>query len=269
MAISRHDARVLGVDEVAQELFLMRLEAPELAQTAKPGQFMMVRCSPPDGGPKHLFLRRPFAFHRILPERDEVSLLFQSIGQGTEALAAMEEGARLDLLGPLGEPVTIGADVKHAVFMAGGVGIASLTALMDEGAAAGLRMTLLAGARNSWRLYPSQLLPGGVTEMTATDDGSAGVRAPVTHLLPQVQEEADTLIACGPTPMLHALARMQEDGLLTIPTTLLLESRMGCGFGACMGCTVATKDGVKLVCTQGPAFQLDEIAWENLLAPSL
>ena len=269
MAISQYDARVLGVDEVAQELFLMRLEAPELARTAKPGQFMMVRCSLPDGGTKHLFLRRPFAFHRILPEQNEVSLLFQRIGHGTEALAGLEAGAHLDVLGPLGEPVTIGAGVKHAVFMAGGVGIASLTALMDTGAVTGLRMTLLAGARNAWRLYPSQLLPEGVTEMTATDDGSAGVRAPVTHLLPQIQEEADALIACGPTPMLRALARKQDDGLLTIPTTLLLESRMGCGFGACMGCTVATKDGVKLVCTQGPAFKLDEIAWGNPLAPSL
>ena len=267
--VSRHETRVLGVDEIAQGLFLLRLEAPDLSRVAKPGQFIMVRCAPSDGGEHDLFLRRPLALHRILPHQGEVSLLFQNVGHGTRALAASRSGTRLDLLGPLGEPVNVDPDARHVIFMAGGLGIASLTALMDERAAAGVRMTLLAGARNAWRLYPSQLLPSGVTEMTATDDGSAGVRAPVTHLLPQVQENADLLIACGPTPMLRALARMRRDGLLTLPTTLLLETRMGCGFGACMGCAVATKHGVRLVCTQGPAFDLDDIDWEAPLAPSL
>jgi dihydroorotate dehydrogenase electron transfer subunit len=258
------------VEEVAQELFLMRLEAPDLARSSAAGQFVMVRCLPSNETVNDfLFLRRPLALHGIRPDQGEVSLLFQRSGRGTGALAETRPGTALDVLGPLGKPVKLPSGARHIVFMAGGLGIASLTALLDQGAAKGWRMTLLAGARTSWRLYPSRLLPSGVREMTATDDGSAGVRAPVTHLLPQVQEDGDLLIACGPTPMLRALARMRKDGLLTIPTLLLLESRMGCGFGACMGCTVATKEGVRLVCTQGPAFDLDAIVWDDPLAPSL
>ncbi|MDA1096463.1 MAG: dihydroorotate dehydrogenase electron transfer subunit [Chloroflexi bacterium] len=269
---SRHSTVVVDVAEVAQELFLMRLQSPDLARTAAPGQFGMVGV-PTDGvgpgGGGALFLRRPLAFHGIDGDAGQVSMLFQAHGRGTKALATLQPGTVVDVLGPLGQPISLPPNGARVVFVAGGLGIASLTAAMDAGVSRGWRMTLLAGGRNAWRLYPSHLLPAGVIEITATDDGSAGVRAPVTHLLPQVQANAEWIVACGPTPMLRSLARMRTDGVLTAPVTLLLESRMGCGFGACMGCAVATVDGVRLVCTDGPAFELDNIRWEDPLAPAL
>ena len=269
---SRHATVVVDVAEVAQELFLMRLQSPDLARTAAPGQFGMVDA-PADGvgsgGGGAFFLRRPLAFHGIDGATGQVSMLFQAHGGGTKALAALHPGTVVDVVGPLGQPVPLAPNGARVVLVAGGVGIASLTAIMDAGVSRGWRMTLLAGGRNAWRLYPSHLLPAGVIEITATDDGSAGVRAPVTHLLPQVQTDADWIVACGPTPMLRSLARMRTDGVLTKPVTLLLESRMGCGFGACMGCAVATADGIRLVCTDGPAFELDAIRWSDPLAPSL
>lgn len=272
VSIRQHEARALGIEEVAQGLYLLRLAAPELARESRAGQFVMVRCGGPglqNGTENPLFLRRPMALHRILPAEGEVALLFQVVGRGTAALAATRTGQSLDLLGPLGQPVELGPEVRRVAFVAGGVGIASLTALLDEGTARGWEMALLTGARTAWRLYPSRLLPSGVQEMAATDDGSAGVRAPVTHLVPQVQDRVDVVVACGPTPMLRALGRMRRDGLLQRRTLLLLESRMGCGFGACMGCAVATRQGVRLVCCDGPVFDLDDILWEDPLAPTL
>lgn len=270
MTISRHEARAIGLQEIAKGLYQLRLRAPALAREGRAGQFVMVRCRPGPGAGidgQWLLLRRPLALARIHPLQDEVSLLFQVVGRGTAALAETREGAVVDVLGPMGQPLTLPDGVARVAFLSGGLGIASLTALVDDGAAKGWEMTVLAGARTAWRLYPSRLLPQGVREMTATDDGSAGIRAPVTHLLPQVESTVDHIVACGPNAMLHALHRMRKSRVLKAPVTVLLESRMGCGFGACMGCAVATRGGVQLVCTRGPAFDLDEVLWEDPLAP--
>jgi len=266
-----HRATVSSLEEVAQELFLLRLYAPELAQVAEAGQFVMVQVtmSRTRSVPTY-FLRRPLALHGIDRAADSVSLLFQAHGGGTLLLSSFDAGTQLDLLGPLGMPVALPEPKANVVFVAGGLGIASVTSLIDVGVEREWRMTLLAGARNAWRLYPSRLLPSEVVEKTATDDGSAGVRSPVTHLLIDAQEGVDQVIACGPTPMLKALARMRSEGTLTAPTTVLLESRMGCGFGICQGCAVATDEGSQLICTQGPGFDLNEIHWaDRILAPTL
>ena len=264
-------AEVVQAEEVAQELFLIRLYAPELARSSSPGQFVMVQVTASlERAVPTFFLRRPLALHGIDPAGAWVSLLFQAHGGGTRHLSGIAEGASLDVFGPLGSPVELDEPGSTVVFVAGGLGIASVTSLIDVGAERDWKMTLLAGARNAWRLYPSRLLPGAVIEKTATDDGSAGVRAPVTHLLIDEQAGVDRVIACGPTGMFRALARMRLEGTLTAPTTLLLESRMGCGFGICHGCAVATDQGSRLVCTEGPAFDIDEIDWNNAaLAPGL
>ena len=262
---------VVGVEEVAQELFLMQLDAPELAMNSAPGQFVMVQVTTsPARAVSTYFLRRPLALHGIDRDGGRISLLFQAHGGGTRHLSGAAAGSSLDVFGPLGLPVELEPHGSRVVFVAGGLGIASVTALIDAGAERDWRMTLLAGARNAWRLYPSRLLAGRVMEKTATDDGSAGVRAPVTHLLIDEQEGVDRVIACGPTGMLRALARMRSEGTLTAPTTLLLESRMACGFGICHGCAVATNESARLVCAHGPAFDIDEIDWHDAaLAPAL
>jgi dihydroorotate dehydrogenase electron transfer subunit len=266
-----HVTTVSSLEEVAQEMFRLRLDAPELAQASKAGQFVMVQVttSRTRSVPTY-FLRRPIALHGIDREGGGVSLLFQVHGGGTRLLSSYATGTLVDVLGPLGKPVALPESKANVVFVAGGLGIASVTSLFDVGVEREWRMTLLAGARNAWRLYPSRLLPPEVVEKTATDDGSAGVRSPVTHLLIDAQDGVDQVIACGPTPMLRVLARMRSEGTLTAPTMVLLESRMGCGFGICQGCAVATDDGPQLICAQGPGFDLNEIQWDDpVLAPTL
>ena len=166
-----------------------------------------------------------------------------AVGNESE-ITSTPTGLEWAIRGPLGSPVTIDSAARHVAFLAQGDGIAALIAVLRETAERGVaRVTLMAGAGNAWQLYPSRLLPDGVREMTATDDGSAGVRAPVTHLLPQVQDDADILIAAGSPSLLKNLARMREDGLLTIPTTVLMLPRMGCRNGECGECTVQTGSG--------------------------
>ncbi|MBI4328737.1 MAG: dihydroorotate dehydrogenase electron transfer subunit [Chloroflexi bacterium] len=263
MPPARHRALVLAREEVAQGLHLLRAQASKLAEQGRPGQFAMVRS-----GGNDVFLRRPMALHGVRPGEGEVSFLFRVVGKGTAVLARLEPGQELDLLGPLGQEVKVEEDVGHLGLVAGGVGIASLTALMDEAVARGIRVTLLAGARTGWQLYPNSLLPDGVVEMTATDDGSAGVRAPVTHLVPTVDSVVDAFVACGPPGMLRSLWRLRREGAITKPVTLLLEERMGCGFGGCYGCAVATRQGIRLVCTDGPTFPMDDLLWDDPLGPA-
>lgn len=258
------EARVLAQRQVAQEMYLLELECPPVATLGRPGQFLMVDC-PGEGD----FLRRPLALHGIHPSEGRLSLLYTVVGQGTAALARLRLGEGLGVLGPMGQPLRIPPAARELVLVAGGIGIASLTALAEEAVEQGLRVTLLHGARTALRMYPASLLPPAVREMTATDDGSAGHRGLVTHLLRQVEAQTDWIVACGPTPMLRALARMQQEGVVTKPITALLELRMGCGFGACYGCTVITRDGPRLVCKDGPALPLEAIAWEGPIVPAV
>ena len=264
---SEHKLEVISSDQVAMGLFRIVFQSPELAYESKPGQFLMVDCNIGQNSNENLFLRRPLAVHRVDVRKDQISILFQVVGKGTLALSQATAGDLIDVIGPLGKPIEIDSSVENIVFVSGGLGIASLTSLIDVAVERNLKVTLLAGARNSYRLYPSQLLPSGVTEMTATDDGSAGIRAPVTHLVSQVQENTDIIYACGPLPMLKALSEMAVDGILTVSTIGLLESQMACGLGICKGCVVDTDLGDKLICLDGPAFDLREIRWESQFSP--
>ena len=265
---NQYQLKVISLDEVAMGLFRLVFESPQLARESKPGQFLMVDCNVGKVSTENIFLRRPLAVHRTNVKEGQVSILFQVVGKGTLALSEAIAGDVIDVIGPLGKPIEIASSVQNIVFVSGGLGIASLTALIDVASERDLKITLLSGARNSYRLYPSQLLPKGVIEMTATDDGSAGIRAPVTHLVSQAQENADIIYACGPLPMLKALSQMETDGMLSVDTIGLLESQMACGIGLCKGCVVDTDSGTKLICVDGPAFNLREVLWESQFSPA-
>lgn len=265
---NQYQLEVISLDEVAMGLFRLVFQSPKLANESKPGQFLMVDCNLGTVSSGNLFLRRPLAVHRTNIKEGEISVLFQVVGKGTLALSKASPGIVIDVIGPLGKPIEIDSSVESIVFVSGGLGIASLTALIDVAAERNLKVTLLSGARNSYRLYPTQLLPKGVIEITATDDGSAGIRAPVTHLVSQAQENADIIYACGPLSMLKALSQMEADGMLTVDTIGLLESQMACGIGLCKGCVVDTESGTKLICVDGPAFNLREVVWESQFSPA-
>ncbi len=208
-----------------------------------------------------LILRRPFSLHR--KERGKLALLFNRVGQGTHWLAKRQKGDSLDLLGPLGNGFSVPPKSRHLLLVAGGIGLAPLFFLAQRELNLGRQVTLLLGARSASLLYPEALLPPGIESVVATEDGSAGRKGLVTDLLPQFSSGADQIFACGPLPMYRTMSKMN----LGKPVQVVLEQMLGCGVGACRGCSVETQTGLKRVCREGPVFNLEEILWEKVKEP--
>lgn len=250
-------AAVLSQEEVYENTHIMWLSCPPLGKGASPGRFLMVRC----GDSHDPLLPRPMSFHRFREKGSErqFAILYDVRGRGTAWLSARKPGDELSLFGPLGRGYAINSQAHHLLLVGGGLGIAALIALADEAIAAGKSVTLIQGARTAAKLYPPELLPPEVEALSATDDGSTGRRGYVTDLIPQHLSWADQLFACGPTPMFSAMAGVMREARSRKPVQALLEERMGCGTGICYGCAVFTRRGVRLVCKDGPRFELRHV----------
>jgi dihydroorotate dehydrogenase electron transfer subunit len=267
-------ARVLSHQQVYQDTFLMWLSCPPVARRASIGRFLMIHCA--DGYDP--LLPRPMSFHRFRPSTSagggpasgggsgqaqggerQFAILYDVRGRGTAWLSERQPGDCLTLFGPLGRGYAIGAQAQNLLLVAGGLGVAALVALADEAVARGRSVTLLQGARTAAKLFPAALLPHDVEVLSATDDGSAGRRGPVTDLLPDLLPWADQLFACGPNPMFRSIADVLRQARTRKPVQALLEERMGCGTGICYGCAVFARRGVKLVCKDGPRFELRDV----------
>ncbi|MDY6917255.1 MAG: dihydroorotate dehydrogenase electron transfer subunit [Chloroflexota bacterium] len=248
-------ATILSNTEIRPGMRLLWAEAPDIASRARPGQFVMVRTS----GDNERLLRRPLAVHRLAPTSSptRIALLFSVVGRGTEWLARRQEGEEIDLLGPLGNGFTVTS--RRLLLVAGGIGIAPLVALAESGLAAGATITLVMGAATGDMLLPVDLLPDGIEVLTATEDGSIGQKAMASELLSQCDADVDQVFACGPVAMYHSMAGQMW--LKNKPVQVSMEARMGCGFGICQGCAIQTRQGMRLVCQDGPVFDLWDIAW--------
>jgi dihydroorotate dehydrogenase electron transfer subunit len=250
---------------VMAETYLFWLEAPPIAATAKPGQFVMVRC----GG--DTVVPRPLSVHRV--DGDGLALLFSVVGKGTRRLAELKKGDTLDIFGPLGNGFFVKPDSRNLLLVAGGMGVAPLVFLADVAAGDGKKVTFINGARSAECLLPvsvSQkafdggMRPDSINVVNATDDGSEGYKGLATDLIPAYLNEVDQIFACGPVEMYRTMA----DGYNNIykkPVQVSLEIMMGCGMGVCYGCTIRTKNGLKQVCKDGPVFDMGEVEWEKPL----
>lgn len=250
-------AEVLSQEEVYENTYLMWLSCPPVAKGAAPGRFAMFHCS--DSADP--LLPRPMSFHRFRASGGErqFAILYDVRGRGTAWLSARRRGDKLSLFGPLGHGFNVRAHSRNLLLVGGGLGVAALIALADHAIAAGESVTLLQGARTARRLFPPELLPREVEALSATDDGSTGHRGHVTDLIASHLSWADQLFACGPTHMFAAMARVMREARSRKPVQALLEERMGCGTGICYGCAVFTRRGVRLVCRDGPRFELRQV----------
>jgi dihydroorotate dehydrogenase electron transfer subunit len=201
------------------------------------------------------------SFHRFRQVGDErqFAILFDRRGRGTDWLWRRQPGDLVSVFGPLGRGYAVRRESQNLLLVAGGIGISALVALADEAIAQGKAVTLLQGARTAARLFPSGSLPTEVEVVTATDDGSAGHRGLVTELLPQYLPWADQILACGPNAMYEAMAAIMRQQASRKPVQVLLEEHMACGMGVCYCCAVFTRRGVRLVCKDGPRFELREV----------
>jgi dihydroorotate dehydrogenase electron transfer subunit len=251
-------APVVSNIEVLADIYLIWLEAREIAEDARPGQFVMVDC----GGDTSL--PRPFSVHRV--DGSQLALLFNVVGKGTNRLSQVKKGDTVNIFGPLGNGFTINPDAKNVLLVAGGIGIAPLYFLAEAAAGAGKKVTLITGARTRdcllpvslpQKYYEKGLAPAGVNVVCATNDGSEGFKGLATQLVPHYLTGIDQVFACGPVAMYQAMAKIPE--LKGKSVQLSLEIMMGCGMGVCYGCTIKTKSGLKQVCKDGPVFEMGEV----------
>jgi dihydroorotate dehydrogenase electron transfer subunit len=250
-------AKILLHRKIAPDCFLMRLLCPEIADLARPGQFFMLRVNELHDP----FLRRPFTFARILPPKgrksrpeDEgaVEFYYKIVGRGTLLMTHLREGQRIDILGPLGNGFHEIADKSQAILIGGGIGIAPLIPWAEElrrekkQAASTLEeVIVLIGAMNKDQILGiREMKKIGFQPEVTTEDGSLGEKGMVTDLLEKklsvFGHPSASLFACGPMPMLIRVAQIASQ--FDLPCQVLLESRMACGIGACLGCAVKVKD---------------------------
>lgn len=279
-------AELLESREILPGQWLQSFHAPELVAGSRAGQFVHVRAGDLSG----MVLRRPFSINTLDVASGTLTIHFRAVGRGTEWFTRLRPGDRIDMLGPLGRPFEVDPRSRHLLLVAGGLGIAGVRALADEAVRDGRQVVLLFGAASARDVYPTALLPDEVEYVVATDDGSMGRHGYVTELLADYEAWADQAFACGPTPMLKALARLaatrrQRLGVATLgrkrgggrqPAAgsatarrkaflqVSLEQHMGCAVGACLGCVVMGSGGApQRVCREGPVFAADEIDWET------
>ncbi len=255
-------AAILSATESIRDTYLIRLEAPEIAAAARPGQFIMVRCG------DETVLPRPFSIHRTTA--DCISILFADVGKGTHWLSQRKRGEKLDIFGPLGNGFTLFEKDLNVMLVAGGMGIAPLVFLAETALRQGKTVTLICGGRSQDCLVPVSMPqivfdegvnPESLQIINVTEDGTEGARGQATDLIVPCLEHINRIYACGPVPMYRSMAAdMKKYG---VPVQVSLEIMMGCGTGVCYGCTIRTKKGLQQVCKDGPVFDLNDVLFTD------
>ena len=226
-------------------VYRMVLQGDTSAITA-PGQFVQVQVP-------GFYLRRPISVCEW--DSETLTLVYKVVGNGTDAMCRMSPGTELDLLTGLGNGFDITRCGERPLLIGGGVGLPPMVGLCRCLMQAGKHPTVLAGFNTADEVFLREDVEKlGAPFVLATMDGSAGIKGLVTDALPEI--DFTDICACGPLPMLKAIMNADDH-----PAQLSFEERMGCGFGACMGCTCETTHGSKRVCKDGPVFTKEEIVW--------
>ncbi|MBO4384932.1 MAG: dihydroorotate dehydrogenase electron transfer subunit [Clostridia bacterium] len=228
---------------LTDSVYLMRLAGSRGEN--RPGQFSEFRL-------EGLFLRRPISV--CDDEGGVLSIIYKTVGRGTEQMKFLKEGDTLDALTCLGNGYDLDAAGESPLLIGGGVGVPPLYMLAKELIKKGKKVSVILGFNTRSEIFfEDEFRALGCSVTVTTADGSYGARGFVTDALP---ETASYFYACGPKPMLAALCEKAS-----FPGEVSLEERMGCGFGACMGCSIMTKGGAKRVCKDGPVFKKEELIW--------
>jgi dihydroorotate dehydrogenase electron transfer subunit len=252
-------AEIVRSEKLAAEIYRFTVKAQDIAAEAKPGQFVMIRV----GEGLDPLLRRPFSVHQVI-EGGLIQILFKVVGKGTEQLSRLKTGMWLDILGPLGRGFVIGTGQKHCL-VGGGIGIAPLLylvkGLLKKNEPATIKILIGARTKDEIDALAHDFGSLGLEVLTATEDGSLGIKGLVTDLMSSMPGSPDMIYSCGPHPMLRAVAGVCN--AKNWQCQMSLEAIMACGLGACLGCTVLRADmqGYVHVCKDGPVFNAEEIAW--------
>jgi dihydroorotate dehydrogenase electron transfer subunit len=266
-------ADVSSNNRLSSDYNVLALAAPEVARLAEPGQFVMVKAS--EGFDP--LLRRPFSIFERTRASDGsltgISLLNKNVGRETAQLYRARPGDRVSLVGPLGQPFVPVDPPAEAWMVAGGVGLAPFATLAEALRDRGTPTTLFYGGRSAVDLHCASLFEDlGVALVLTTEDGTRGERGRVTEPLGRALTAREaggrlTIYACGPTPMMRAVATL--GGRAGWPTYVSLEPVMGCGLGGCYSCVVpVVRNGASHFvrsCLDGPVFDATVLVWDRLL----
>lgn len=244
------DKRIFEIESnrpLTEQVFEMRLRG-DASAIRRAGQFVNIAV-------EGLFLRRPISVCDFTD--DSLTLIYKVVGEGTARMAKMRAGERLDILTGLGNGFDADRTTSKALLVGGGVGVPPLYRLTKDLVARGKEVTAVLGFNRADEIfYADEFAAAGAMVIIATADGSVGTKGFVTDAIRENGVRFDYFYACGPLPMLRALCdATAADGELSF------EERMGCGFGACMGCSCKTHNGNKRICKEGPVLRKDEIIW--------
>ncbi len=262
---------VLKNENIKSNYYILEIECPPIAREIRPGQFIMLKVS----DDRYPLLRRPFSLYRrfsIPGKRDRIfSIIYKVVGKGTKEMTEFQKGQKIDIIGPLGNGFTPPPlpPPGNIILVGGGVGIVTLYPLTEI-----------------LKDYSIYVFIGGKTEddilclddfkkksskiYISTEDGSLGFKGTVLKLFSNIIEAKKIknclyIYTCGPSNMLKEFSKRLKNE--DIPCQASFESRMACGFGACWGCVIKTKNSLspyQRVCKDGPVFNLNYILWDDL-----
>ena len=237
---------VIGQRRLKENVFELRLKG-DTAEITAPGQFVNLKL---DG----LYLRRPISVCDL--EGETLTLVYKVVGKGTELMIRLCPGDRLDVLTGLGNGYDTALSGERPLLIGGGVGVPPLYLLAKRLRAEGKSVSVILGFNTAAeRFYEEEFRALSCSVTVTTVDGSYGVKGFVTDAIPETYTHVYT---CGPEPMLKA-----QHCAIRTGGSFSFESRMGCGFGACMGCSCKTVTGYKRICKDGPVLQKEEILWND------
>ena len=231
---------------LTDNVYKMTLQG-DVSAIIAPGQFVNMKL---DG----LFLRRPISVCDV--EGDILTIIYKAVGKGTAQMAQMKAGT-LDVLTGLGNGYDLSLSGDHPVLLGGGVGVPPMYLLAKKLLAEGKKVSVILGFNTKSEVfYEKEFLALGADVTVTTVDGSYGLKGFVTDALNNIGYTY--FYTCGPEPMLKAVYRASKTS-----GQMSFEKRMGCGFGACMGCSCKTITGYKRICKEGPVMKKEEILWED------
>ena len=232
---------------LTESVFKMVLSG-DVSDITAPGQFVNIQL---DG----LFLRRPISVCDV--DENTLTIIYKVVGKGTEQMSRMQKGEKLDVLTGLGNGYDLTVAGQRPVLLGGGVGVPPMYLLAKQLLAQGKKVTVILGFNTESEIfYEKEFAALDADVIVTTVDGSRGVKGFVTDALKML--DYTYFYTCGPEPMLKAVYKASVTS-----GQMSFEKRMGCGFGACMGCSCKTLTGYKRICKEGPVMRKEEILWED------
>ncbi|MBQ5719469.1 MAG: dihydroorotate dehydrogenase electron transfer subunit [Alistipes sp.] len=239
--------KIVANEPLTSDVWRMVLEG-DTQWISRPGQFVNIEL-------EGLYLRRPISINDW--DEKTITIIYKVVGRGTELMSRMAAGVELDVLTGLGNGFDVDVECERPLLVGGGVGVPPLYRLAKDLVGRGKKVSVVLGFNTAKEIfYADEFRALGAEVYISTADGSVGVKGFVTDAIREGAIDFDYFYSCGPMPMLKALCDSTS-----VKGELSFEERMGCGFGACMGCSCKTLTGNKRICKEGPVMKREEIIW--------